>query len=444
MMQWNALINSERSGERKSAQRPLRSSFEVDYDRIIFSYPFRRMQDKTQVFPLPVEDFVHSRLTHSLEVSSVGRSLGKRVGENVLKINPKLKEEGITVNDFGSIISVASLAHDLGNPPFGHSGEDAISSALEKNIPQELKEQLTGKEYKDIITFEGNAQGFRILNSLYPGLKLTYTSLAAFIKYPRESIISNPNKKRKSHSKYGFFQTEKDVVKDIFQKLEIPSLSNTDIVYLRHPLNFLVEAADDICYNIIDLEDGCRLGLINYHDTKALFKNILKDKLKEDKLSKIASINERISLMRSMAIGQLIEEVVEVYLDNEQNIMNGTFDYPLIALVNSNNALEHINKVSIEKIYRAQQVIEREIAGFATIEGLVDELIHLINKEQHQYRKKRNKVLFRLLPMEYQNNLEHSNSVYEALRVIIDFISGLTDSHAVALYKNLKGYQLGK
>ncbi|HHP7240350.1 MAG TPA: deoxyguanosinetriphosphate triphosphohydrolase [Cyclobacteriaceae bacterium] len=444
MMQWNALINGERSGERKSAQRPLRSSFEVDYDRIIFSYPFRRMQDKTQVFPLPVEDFVHSRLTHSLEVSSVGRSLGKRVGENVLKINPKLKEEGITVNDFGSIISVASLAHDLGNPPFGHSGEDAISSALEKNIPQELKEQLTGKEYKDIITFEGNAQGFRILNSLYPGLKLTYTSLAAFIKYPRESIISNPNKKRKSHSKYGFFQTEKDVVKDVFQKLEIPSLSNTDIVYLRHPLNFLVEAADDICYNIIDLEDGCRLGLINYHDTKALFKNILKDKLKEDRLSKIASINERISLMRSMAIGQLIEEVVEVYLDNEQNIMNGTFDYPLIALVNSKNTLEHINKVSIEKIYRAQQVIEREIAGFATIEGLVDELIHLINKEQHQYRKKRNKVLFRFLPMEYKNNLEHSNSVYEALRVIIDFISGLTDSHAVALYKNLKGYQLGK
>ncbi len=444
MMQWNALINCERPGERKSAQRPLRSSFEVDYDRIIFSYPFRRMQDKTQVFPLPVEDFVHSRLTHSLEVSSVGRSLGKRVGENVLKNNPKLTEEGITVNDFGSIISVASLAHDLGNPPFGHSGEDAISSALEKNIPQELKEQLTGKEYKDIITFEGNAQGFRILNSLYPGLKLTYTSLAAFIKYPRESIISNPNKKRKSHSKYGFFQTEKDAVKDIFQKLEIPSLSNSDIVYLRHPLNFLVEAADDICYNIIDLEDGCRLGLINYHDTKALFKNILKDRLKEDKLSKITSTHERISLMRSMAIGQLIEEVVEVYLDNEQNILNGTFDNPLIALVNSNNALEHINNVSIEKIYRARQVIEREIAGFATIEGLVDELIHLINKAQHQYRKKRNNVLFRLLPMEYQDNLEHSDSVYKALRVIIDFISGLTDSHAVALYKNLKGYQLGK
>ncbi|MEM7110582.1 MAG: dGTP triphosphohydrolase, partial [Bacteroidota bacterium] len=264
-MNWSKLL-SEQRGQKKGDEKDkgTRSAFEQDYDRVIFSYPFRRLQDKTQVHPLPEDDFVHTRLTHSLEVSSVGRSLGKKVGKVILERWPELAKR-YDFHEFGGIVAAASLAHDIGNPPFGHSGEDAISEFFKSGSGAIYKNLVNELEWADLTHFEGNAQGFRILNKdQYQGLRLTYATLAAFSKYPRQSIIKCKDPKRRSQKKYGFFQSERDVFKSIASTLGLPELE--EYSWSRHPLAFLVEAADDICYNLIDLEDGCRLGLVNYSD----------------------------------------------------------------------------------------------------------------------------------------------------------------------------------
>src|SRR6187402_1547756 len=283
-MNWNTLLSPQRSGQKQSVTaEPSRSAFEQDYDRIIFSHPFRRLQDKTQVHPLPEQDFVHTRLTHSLEVSSVGRSLGKRVGEEILKRHPELNAD-FSSFDFGAIVAGASLAHDLGNPPFGHAGEDSISDFfLHDPAGQSFKEKVTAAEWADLTKFEGNAQGFRILNKNQYGLKLTFATLGAFTKYPCPALFPERDKSKRSQKKFGFFQSEKEIFREVASQLELIQVS--DYVSGRHPLAFLVEAADDICYSIIDLEDGCSLGLVSYEEAKSLFENVLtKNKSKLGKL----------------------------------------------------------------------------------------------------------------------------------------------------------------
>ncbi|MCL4144262.1 UNVERIFIED_CONTAM: hypothetical protein GTU68_063120 [Idotea baltica] len=250
-MNWKQLLSEQRAGENKSERKGQRSKFEQDYDRIIFSHPFRMLQDKTQVFPLPKQDFVHTRLTHSLEVASVGRSLGKLAGEQILDKHPEIKEDGYTSMDFGAIVSAASLMHDMGNPPFGHAGESAISGYFQKNQTEEvIRPKVSDKEWSDLINFEGNAQGFRLVNKQnYQGLKLTYATLGAFTKYPCESDLSNRDSQRKSQKKYGFLQSNKSVFEELVLEMDLVNLGNqTDAVWCRHPLAFLVEAADDICY----------------------------------------------------------------------------------------------------------------------------------------------------------------------------------------------------
>jgi dGTPase len=292
-MNWIQLLSDRRAGEEKKKNSNQRSKFEQDYDRIIFSHPFRMLQDKTQVFPLPKQDFVHTRLTHSLEVASVGRSLGKLAGERVLQKDSQLSASGISSMDFGAIVSAASLMHDLGNPPFGHAGESAISQFFKNYpFPENIKREISAKEWADLTNFEGNAQGFRLVNKEnYQGLKLTYATLGAFTKYPRESNIELPDKSRKSQKKYGFLQCNKEEFKNLATETGLIELGNqNNLAWARHPLAFLVEAADDICYNIIDLEDGTNLGLVTLEETESLLVDIIGSYFDAKKYARIASL----------------------------------------------------------------------------------------------------------------------------------------------------------
>lgn len=431
-MNWPELLNIF---EAQKAGNP-RTSFDKDFDRIIFSHPFRKLQDKTQVHPLPEQDFVHNRLTHSLEVSSVGRSLGRLVGERVLQRNKDLTS-AISSHDIGVIVASASLAHDIGNPPFGHSGEEAISEYFISN--SELLESLfTELEWHDLINFEGNAQGYRLLNkSGYQGLKLTAPTLAAFTKYPRPSKVTESFKPRRSQKKYGFFSSEQEAFSQMANSLGLKSLAEKQ--WVRHPLAFLVEAADDICYHIIDLEDGCNLGLVSHEDTVELYASVIGDRFDRNKLHNIRSKNEQISILRALAINELIEQSVTLFLDNESGILDGTFDHSLTDVIDAKDYLEEIKKVSIEKIYRCRTVLEIEAAGFTVIDGLLKAFVPSVVNERPS---KHSKINYRLLPEDVRSEIDKTESTYLKLRSLLDFVSGLTDSNAMNLYRKITGISL--
>jgi dGTPase len=439
-MNWEQLLSSKRAGSKNPNTKPDRSEFEKDFDRIIFSLPFRRLQDKTQVFPLPEDDFVHNRLTHSLEVASVGRSLGKLAGEQILAKHKELSID-ITASDFGAIVSAASLAHDVGNPPFGHSGENAISDFFKSKLAVDiLKEQLTEDEWADIINFEGNAQGFRLINQSLHGLKLTYATLGAFTKYPRQSLIENKEKGRVSQKKFGFYQSEKNIFTELATQLGLVAQSDQP-VWTRHPLAFLFEAADDICYHIIDMEDGCTLGLVSLEESVELLKPIIGEKFDAEKFNKKKSQHEKLGTLRAMAINELISQTVKVFVKNETEILNGSFDKSLISLIDSADAMRNIQALSVERIYRAQVVLEKEVAGFEVIDGLLSALVNAVYSFTNGKSSNRDQTLMRSLPKEVTVYLMPDN-LYHNLRVILDFVSGMTDSHALTMYRKLKGMSL--
>ena len=441
-MDWSQLLSPARLGSQKTGHaEQSRSAFEQDYDRIIFAHPFRRLQDKTQVHPLPEHDFVHTRLTHSLEVSTVGRSLGKKAGEIILQRYPDLNGK-ISLFDFGAIVAAASLAHDLGNPPFGHAGEDAISDFfLHHAVGQNFQSQVNEGQWADLIKFEGNAQGFRILNKTEYGLKLTYAALGAFTKYPCPAFFPQRDKTRKSQRKFGFFESEREIFAEVAAQLGL--ISRQKNVWCRHPLAFLVEAADDICYSIIDLEDGCRLGLVSFEETVDLLSPILKEKLNRDKLMKDTSLNEKLGVLRAMAIGELIDATTAVFLDHEKEILAGNFDKALTDLCDFKEELKRIGQVSASKIYHARHVVEIEAAGHEVLPGLLEEFIlaglHLMkNSASRKYQN-----LGLLLPEEIRKQIEQRpDDIYYLLRNIIDFISGMTDRHALSLFRKIKGISL--
>ncbi|MDH5602548.1 MAG: deoxyguanosinetriphosphate triphosphohydrolase [Cyclobacteriaceae bacterium] len=449
-MEWNNLLSPQRGNERKKITLdPARSPFEMDFDRIIFSHPFRRLQDKTQVHPLPEHDFVHTRLTHSLEVSSVGRSLGKTIGKVILERHPSLQKE-VSIHDIGGIVAAASLAHDIGNPPFGHSGEDAISDFFSHHPKGKIfKDRLSAKEWGDLIRYEGNAQGFRLLNKKeYQGLKLTYATLAAFSKYPRESILNNPDKDRRSQKKFGFFQAEKEVFTSIAGAVGLSRVSTTDdLCWHRHPLTFLVEAADDICYGIIDLEDGCRLGLVSLEETVELLSAIIKDKFDRDRFNSMGSHEEKIGLLRALSINQLIAECYEYFLDVEERILSASFDSALTDCIPSGSILRRIQEISLKKIYRARKVIETEAVGFEVLPGLLEIITEAVNSKymEGEYLSKRDESIIRLMPPEIVSSLEKARgNLYQVLMISLDYISNMTDSYAISFYRKLKGIELPK
>ena len=448
-MHWTKLLSDSIAGKKSQNQSDSsRSIFERDYDRIVFSHPFRRLQDKTQVFPLPEQDFVHTRLTHSLEVSSVGRSLGKKVGDALMQRYPELAEQHYSAFDFGAIVAAASLTHDLGNPPFGHSGEDAISDFfLHHPVAQPLKEHLSEKEWADLTHFEGNAQGFRLLNKgSYQGLRLTAATMAAFTKYPRESLIASKDPLRCSQKKYGFFQSERQNFIALAKETGLLNLGNeTDVIWVRHPLAFLVEAADDICYHLIDLEDGCRLGLVSLEETIALMASVLQERFDPDKLQKITDPEEKIGLLRALSIGVLIEQCESVFLQHEKAMLEGTFDKPLTTVIEGKAALDKIREVSIARIYRSRIVLETEVAGFEVISGILEAIVQAVYAKMFTPDKftAHRKSIIRLLPVGLQEKLNTKDPTpYETLMETIDFVSSMTDSYALTFYRRLKGIAL--
>ncbi len=444
-MNWIQLLSPKRFGDKQevTVANDSRSRFEQDYDRLIFSHPFRKLQDKTQVFPLPEDDFVHTRLTHSLEVSSVGRSLGKAVGEKLLKKYPELEVAGYTFHDFGGIVAAASLAHDLGNPPFGHSGETAISSFFTDHPEgQKFKALVAENEWSDLIRFEGNAQGFRILNDEdNGGLRLTFAALGAFTKYPKSSFASK-DQGRKSQKKYGFYRHNLALFQQLAETMGLFSLDNE--AWVRHPLTFLVEAADDICYNIIDLEDGCRLGLVPYLQTRDLLARIIGERYDEEKLERTDDVNQKLGLLRALAISELINQCVHLFLSEEESILSGTFDSALTEHIPAAHVLGQITSLSIEKIYRSKHVLEREAGGFEIIGKLMNAFCMAAHTKYFdlEYHTPRMQSVFRLLPAASQSKLNSVQTVYQLLLVIMDFISSLTDSYAIKLYKIISGFSL--
>ncbi len=439
-MNWKNLLSAQRSGQKpQPATEPSRSAFEQDYDRIIFSHPFRKLQDKTQVHPLPEYDFVHTRLTHSLEVSSVGRSLGKRVGEVILQRHADLKSE-YSLFDFGAIVSAASLAHDLGNPPFGHAGEDSISDFFKHHpVGLSLQQKVNEAQWADLIQFEGNAQGFRILNKNQYGLKLTFATLGAFTKYPCPAFYPDRNKKKRSQKKFGFFQSESRIFTEVASTLKLLPVGEN--VYERHPLAYLVEAADDICYSIIDLEDACNLGLVSYEEAKSLFENILThNKSKLGKLEELASKQEKIGFLRALAIGDLMDECPTLFLDSELEILEGKFNSALADLCPSKEALKEIIDISVDKIYRARQVVEIEAAGHKVLPGLLEEFLQVGISMLEKKKSRKHENLALLLPEDILLNIKQATDYYTVARYIIDFVSGLTDRYAISLFKKIKGF----
>jgi dGTPase len=451
-MQWSEILVKYRYKQKSNSQiSNERSEFEVDFDRIIFSSAFRKLQDKTQVIPMPEEDFVHTRLTHSLEVSSVGRSLGRKAGNYLTKKYPELENLGISSYDIGSIVAAASLSHDIGNPPFGHSGEAAIceyflngkGSNFQNTINDELK-------WNDLINFEGNANGFRILSNYTGGpdggLRLCYPTLAAFAKYPRENL-SNSIPNRASQKKYGVFQSEREIFKQIADELKLISINNdASINYLRHPLAFLVEAADDICYSIIDFEDGLRLKLIDFAYAEKYLYPILGNLINKDKLSQM-HMDEQIAFLRASVINILVEDMSEIFIQNEEAMLQGTFDTSLIKLSKFAPIIEDIKKITREKVYQSRVVLEIEAAGFEIIGGLLDICIEAANNIALNDGKKyfRSKKILELIPAHFiGKNKIPEQDLYNRIMKICEFIAGMTDSYAIHFYKKLKGIELSK
>lgn len=446
-MQWSKLLSISRTPKQihYNTTDALRSGFEVDYDRIIFSNPFRSLQDKTQVFPLPDHAFVHTRLTHSLEVSSVGRSLGKEVGNYILSQDKSLVDKGYSIHDFGAIVAAASLAHDIGNPPFGHSGETAISEFYEHHpTSQVFKQYLNEDEWSDLINFEGNAQGFRLLTKPNnKSLQLTYATLATFTKYPCQSRLTHRDKSRKSQKKYGFFQSEKEKFKSIAESLGLKPISTEgECSWSRHPLVFLVEAADDICYNIIDLEDGCRLGFVSFEEVRSLLANILGNSYNHEKLMNYVSLDERLGILRAMAISCLIQEVTELFKDKESELLSGTYDKSLIDNIPSAPILKQIGDLSIKRIYQSDQVMEREMAGFKVIEGILESFSKSLFNKYFDFEAftKRQRHILRFFPETLTHEIESGEiGVYKMLVSLNDYVSGLTDSQALSVFRLLNG-----
>ena len=437
-MLWENLLSLNKYGDTSLRLRKnedeTRLSFDMDYDRVVFSSAFRSLQDKTQVIPLSKTSFVHTRLTHSIEVSVVGRSLGRAVGKHLLTKYPHLRELGYQTNDFGAIIAAAAVAHDIGNPPFGHSGEKAIGEFFQFKKGTAIKHLLTEAEYADLCSFEGNANGFRILNETRfgaeGGLRLTYATLGAFTKYPKESLPVRPTD-RIADKKYGFFQGNKKFFKEVAETLGLKSNSvNGELRYARHPLAFLVEAADDICYTIIDFEDGINLGLISEDVALEYLGGIISDKINTYKYSKLQTKEERIAYLRAVAIGALIQDATDIFLQNEDAILAGEFHQSLLYDSKYRHQITDVIDCSVERIYQSDEVVEKEVSGYVVLQHLLDIFFTAIINQENGRETSFDKLLLKKLPEKYRKN----GSLYDKVMGITCYITSLTDSNAVELH----------
>jgi dGTPase len=443
-MDWNKLLSMKRLGRPAWIEDvPLpRTEFTRDYDRIIFSSAFRRLQDKTQVFPLAKSDYVRTRLTHSLEVASVGRSLGMLAAEVIADQQPECKLIA-TPQDVGTILATACLAHDIGNPPFGHAGESAIQEWFESSP---VVDDLVGAERKDLLRFEGNAQGFRTICSLQQapqrgGLQLTSAVLGAFTKYPRASEVDQAQEVGISGKKFGFMQSEADLFQELAEDLELVRKPGGADAWHRHPLAFLVEAADDICYHVMDIEDGYKAGCISFDEIAELHRPWLSPE-RWRRGESIDDRGRRVEYFRAITVGAMIQASVKAFEDNYEGLMNGTFDEELTAKIELSKELKAFKSLAKEKVYSARPVVEIEACGFEVIGGLLDAFVEAINAKAKKLDtgKVRTRTLLSLMPKSTTDLGELSS--YERVLLATDFVSGMTDTFAVDLYQRIRGISL--
>ncbi|MCP4802734.1 MAG: dNTP triphosphohydrolase [Bacteroidetes bacterium] len=447
-MNWEQLLSLKRYGDTNKRLRieqdETRLGFEVDYDRIIFSSEFRSLQNKTQVIPLSDTDFVHTRLTHSLEVSVVGRSLGRQVGVKLLEKHPHLsKALGYKANDFGAIVAAAALSHDIGNPPFGHSGEKAIGHFFQVGDGKIFANKLKPKEYQDLCDFEGNANGFKILTQdregREGGLRLSYATLGAFMKYPKESLPKKPS----SHiadKKYGVFQSDKNAFLEVAAELHLTENSiDNEIRFFRHPLAFLVEAADDICYTIIDFEDGINLSLIPEEFALEYLINLVRDSINIQKYNALKSTQDRISYLRALAINTLIFEAVDIFMKNEQSILKGDFNRALLDKSKYEAQINDIIKVSVRNVYQSKEVVDKEISGFEVLNTLLKTYCDAVNNSYDNNASNYDKLILQTLP---ETITFLDDSLYVRLINICHYIALLSDRQAIIQYKKIKGLSI--
>lgn len=440
-MEWKYLLSNKRFGQEDWIVDPdkARSDFQRDYDRLIFSSPFRRLQNKTQVFPLPGSVFVHNRLTHSLEVASVARSMANMFLNAVEVNNPSLLKELPLLNEVGNIVAAAALAHDLGNPAFGHSGEAAISRYFTDGDGSAYQNEMTDSQWCDLTNFEGNANAIRILTHPLKGkgndaYALTYSTLASIAKYPCASIAGK-QKEFLHRKKYGFFQSEEETFKKIATELRLDREENDYIIYKRHPLVYLVEAADDICYSIIDLEDAHRLKILSYEEVKNYLLPFANSKTIETRLINDYDDNDaKVGLLRAKAINTLTNICADIFYQEQECILAGELNKSLTDLIPEPyiSAWKEIERVSIDRIYNFSSVIQKEVAGYKIMAGLLEEFVPaLIYNNTHYYKK-----LVKLIPKQYHTD---QTDIYSRTQSVLDFVSGMTDLYAVDLYRNIKG-----
>ena len=442
-MEWKQLISNKRFGqEHKHAERhDDRSEFKRDYDRLIFSSAFRRLQNKTQVFPLPGSIFVHNRLTHSLEVASVGMSIGNDISRRVIQKQPDLKDT--LVEEIGTIVSAACLAHDLGNPPFGHSGEKAIQTFFSEGPGQKIKPMVSSEFWDDITHFEGNANAFRILTHRFKGRRqggfvMTYSMLASIVKYPFASSLAG------SHGKFGFFASEAESYRKIADELGIfcKSAPGEPLKYARHPLVYMVEAADDICYEIMDIEDSHKLKILSYAETEHLllsfFDEDIQQKIRQRIIDEeLTDENEKVVYMRASVIGKLENECVAAFLAHEEEILAGTFEGSLIDHISERQkkAYQECEKISYSKIYQSKPVLDIELSGYQIMATLMKVFVEAAVNPSRFYSKQ----LLRRVSSQY--DIENEN-LEERIMAVLDYISGMTDIYALDIYQKINGISL--
>ena len=441
-MNWHQLISNCRLGQehRHLEQHDDRTEFKRDYDRLIFSAPFRRLQNKTQVFPLPGSIFVHNRLTHSLEVASVGMSLGNDIAKYLCTKNRDFIET--LIPEIGQIVATACLAHDLGNPPFGHSGEKAIQTFFTEGKGAYLKERVSSAFWSDITCFDGNANAFRLLTHSFKGRRqggfaMTYSTLASIVKYPFPSYVS-------TKKKFGFFATEREHYETVAERLGIPQLSaeQGQERWARYPLVYLVEAADDICYEIMDLEDAFKLKILTFDETMQLMLGFFDEKGQNRIFERInneqlTDDNEKIQYIRACVIGRLENECVQTFIDHEEEILAGTFKGSLIEHIAplQRDAYRQCTQISCTRIYRSQPVLDVELSGYRIMATLMELMVEAIEHPERYYSQQ----LISRVSNQYDIN---SDDLETRLMAVIDYISGMTDVYALDVYQKICGISL--
>jgi len=454
-MNWDQLLSKRRLGKPEEGREDVtRTVFQKDFDRIVFSSAFRRLQDKTQVFPLAQNDYVRTRLTHSLEASCVGRSLGTMVGHELIQLDPAL-EQCFLPSEVGAIVATACLAHDIGNPPFGHAGEDAIAhwfrhddagrrvvSALGEGSPEAL----------DLEQFEGNAQGFRVLTRLqHPeddgGLQLSCATLAAFVKYPRGSAVAPSPDAGVRAKKHGFFEDDRTAFCEIADETGLVRYSPGQ-AYARHPLVFLVEAADDICYHVVDIEDGFQMKLLPFDEVRELFSAVTLDGVDEARLAMLRdNPQSQIEYLRAKAIGALVDQVVATFLANLNAIMSGTLAMDLTGTIDRATEFRRLKDVAMDRVYPTREVVLIEAAGFNVLGKLIEMFLTAINEKAQSPHgvSRKTRTLLKLFPPPTVSGRPVDPcelDLYRRVLAVTDFVSSMTDRYAVSLFKRLTGISL--